>query len=135
MTKKIEAPETLSQYVDALGDIRAQKKILEGKEKELTEYIKAHGVSGTTIHGKIFDCDIVAATNRVIDVMMAFKKLGKDKFLKIASVTIKDASKIMSEEDIDAVSNTKPGSVSVRTKERAIARGITAPNIGDTVEL
>jgi hypothetical protein len=132
MNKKIEAPETLSQYVDALGNIRDQKRLLESKEKELTEHIKKHGVAGTTIHGKFFDCDIIAATNRVINVVKAFKKLGKDKFLSIANIAIKEAAKIMSEEDIDALSDTKPGSVSVRTKARPQMRGtdIGYPNLG-----
>lgn len=129
MEKKV-TPEILSQYADALGDIRAQKKILETKEKELADYLKEHGTPKTTIHGKLFDADIVASTKRVIDAIKTFKKLGKDKFLKICSVTIKDASTIMSEEDIDAVSTVEEGSLSVRTKARAIARGISSPILG-----
>ena len=134
MEKKIDA-ETLSQYADALGDIRAQKKILETKEKELTDYLKLHGKPKVTIHGKLFDVEIVPSTKRVIDAIKTFKKLGKDKFLKICSVTITAAAQIMSEEDIDSVSTVEEGSISVRTKARAIARGISGSNIGGAEQI
>lgn len=137
MEKKV-TPETLSLYADALGDIRAQKKVLETKEKELSDYLKEHGKPKTTIHGKFFDADIVASTKRVISALKAFKKLGKDKFLKIASITLKDAAKIMSEEDIDAIADVEEGALSVRTKARIIARGPSSyPDLGgaENIEL
>lgn len=137
MDKKQSKAENLSDYVDALGDVRAQKQVLELKEKELTEYIKKHAEAGKTIHGKFFTCDVVKSTKRVINALKAFKKLGKDKFLKIASVAITAAQKVMSDEEIDAISDVSEGSVSVRTKAIPQARGIEMPaaQIGETIDL
>lgn len=125
-----EPAENISMAVDQLGDIRAQKSKLEVKEKELTSYLKKHAEAGTTLHGKFFDASLIASNTRVINAVKAFKKLGKDKFLKIASVTIKNAIKVMSDEDIDAMSDIVTGEPQVRTKALVQIRGLETPDLG-----
>jgi hypothetical protein len=135
---KTGSAENLSQYADALGEIRAQKAILETKEKEISNYIKMHGKVGTTIHGKNFDCDLIQGTSRVIDAVKAFKKLGKDKFLKAASITITAAKRFMSDEEIDEVSDTKDGALVARTKARIVVpQGLDSLGLGgeENIEL
>lgn len=136
MTKN-ELAENLSIAVDNLGDVRAQKDILSAKEKELSDYIKKHGKPGVTIHGKFFTCELVKSTKRVIDAVKAFKKLGKDKFLSICSVAIKDASRVMSDEEIDALSEVSDGPISARTKAIPQARNLEYPafNGQESIEL
>jgi len=136
MSKTHEPSENISNAVDALGNLRIKKKELTDKEAELTEYIKAHTEPGKTLHGKLFTCDIVASTSRVIDVVKAFKKLGKEKFLRIASITLKKAGEVLSNEDIDALADTVPGPVSVRTKAIPQVRKSGPVEIGgDTIEI
>lgn len=109
---------SMKETVDELGELRALKARIADREKVLVNDIKENGDVGTTYHGGIHDCTITASKKTTFDIPKIFTKLKKAGFLKVATVTKKALSRVMSDEEIDKVSEIVEGTPTVRTKPR-----------------
>ena len=124
---------SIQQAIDELGVVRAQRSKFEEYEKELVKELRERLSPGTKVFGERFSVYLVESTKRTIDAAKAFKKMGKEKFLKAASVSLTNAKKVLSEEDIDKIATTKPGSVSVRTDALTPAADVSVQGLRETI--
>jgi hypothetical protein len=109
---------TIPEAIDFLGNTRVHKAAYEALEKKIVKELKPHVESeeGKTFFGIRFTLKIVGSRKRTINTLKAFKKLGKEKFLKVASLTLKAAKSVLSDEDLNKISSLGPPSVSLRTE-------------------
>lgn len=126
---------TVAQAIDHLGSIKQKRAALEEAEKEFVKELKTVAEPGTKLYGKYFSLQAVSSARRTIDTVKAFKKLGKEKFLKVASVSLTAAKKVMSDEDIDKVATMGKETISIRTEQIPRAQDMGAPAAFEEIDV
>ena len=98
-------PET--KLVDLYGEADTREKEASKEKKSIKEVIIEKGMDAEGVHsGAAYNLTVSIAPKVALDPAKILKKIGKDKFLEVCTVSMEAVKKYLALEDIDACVGT-----------------------------